>query len=239
MSSNSSTNSKLLKRKQQLIQFHITQKAIDGWQCLNPLNIERIKAKDCAIQSLHFIDLFKDRKIGEYYAEQAHLKGGLMDPEIANLLYKYIPDNYLVQTYPIENINNEFKSWFDTIHKKLKKSYATILKGTRSNNTAHMIVVYKNEKGELILLDPQQHTIYSGNDLIRDYLVNKEKYILLSLFYKNSKIVNKRENNKIKKNKSISRTKKRRRLHSRTKTPPIVPMDISSISKSKKIKKTN
>ena len=41
MPSNSSTDNKLLKRRQHLIQFHITQKAIDGWECLNSLNIER------------------------------------------------------------------------------------------------------------------------------------------------------------------------------------------------------
>ena len=76
MSSDSrSSDYSILSRKTKLLQFEIKPNAIENWRCLNP-HIPRAEAKDCAIQSLTFLQVIKDRKLAEYYADIAHKKGG-------------------------------------------------------------------------------------------------------------------------------------------------------------------
>ena len=96
MSSDSrSSDYSILSRKTKLLQFEIKPDAIENWRCLNP-HIPRHEANDCAIQSLNFLQIIKDRKLAEYYTDIAHKKGGvfLETETIPMFIYNNQPDNY-------------------------------------------------------------------------------------------------------------------------------------------------
>jgi hypothetical protein len=241
MSSDSrSSDYSILSRKTKLLQFEIKPDAIENWRCLNP-HIPRHEAKDCAIQSLTFLQIIKDRKLAEYYADIAHKKGGvfLETETIPMFIYNNHPDNYEA-IFVLHNFwgNKPFDKWYKILDKKLKQGHATILNAWYTKNNkrgGHAFVIGKDRTNTLYAWDPQQHLFLPGYDGLHKYF-SDQNYDQMAYIVKKSKKSRKRSSSKSVSNQPLKKTKKRN---------TISPMDISkksskkrSSSSSKKHRKT-
>jgi len=224
------SSSSLLKRKPTtLLQFILEPTKISRWTCLNP-DIKRSEAIDCTINSLHFLDVIKDRKEAEDFSRKIQLNDnnlsmkGIGSDTFIELLEKYTPENYIMMTmYINKNRDNSYTSWISLLNKKIKPGNATFVLYNNQDNSGHVVIAYKDIKNELYILDTQQLTSYTGNNEIKTYFT-KENINVLHLIYLFPKKTRKYSARKMKIRKSSThsdrKTRKRRRLatHSQPKS---------------------
>jgi len=210
-----SSSDTILKRSMDsLFQVPIKSSAFDSWKCLNPY-IPRDEAKDCTIQTFHFLDIIKDRKLAEHIAKYVHDQGGtnIEHEQIPLYIFKYAEDIYNVERVDYMSwATKPFFTWYKILKKKLKKGYGTIINGHRGGN-GHSFVVGKDKNDILYVWDPQQSIFKTGYDGLHDYM-KKGKYI--TMYYITKKADKPRRSSKSNRSSSSHRITKKHKKDKQT-----------------------
>jgi len=206
----------LKRRLDSLFQVPIKSSAFDSWKCLNPY-IPRDEAKDCTIQTFHFLDIIKDRKLAEQIAKYVHDKNGthsIEHEQIPLYIFKYAEDIYNVERVDYMSwATKPFFTWYKILKKNLKKGYGTIINGHRGGN-GHSFVVGKDKNDILYVWDPQQSIFKTGYDGLHDYM-KKGEYI--TMYYITKKADKPRRSSKSNRSSSSHRITKKHKKDKETK----------------------
>lgn len=212
-----SSSDTILKRSMDsLFQVPIKSSAFDSWKCLNP-HIPRDEAKDCTIQTFHFLDIIKDRKLAEHIAKIVHKQNGTRTIEYHQIpyIFKYVADIYHVVALPVDYVFSKgkpFHIWYEILDKKLKQGYGTIINGRRIDS-GHSFVVGKDKNGTLYVWDPQKYFFDIGYDALRNYFIKQKFY---AIFYITKKADKPRRSSKSNRSSSSHRITKKHKKDKQT-----------------------
>jgi len=206
----------LKRRHDSLFQVPIKSSAFDSWKCLNP-HIPRDKAYDCTIQTFHFLDIIKDRKLAEHIAKIVHKQKGTRTIEYHQIpyIFKYVADIYHVVALPVDYVFSEgkpFHIWYEILDKKLKQGYGTIINGRRIDS-GHSFVVGKDKNGTLYVWDPQKDFFDIGYDALLNYFIKQKFY---AIFYITKKADKPRRSSKSNSSSSSHRITKKHKKDKQT-----------------------
>ena len=156
--------------------FKINQKQFDNWRkdyrC--PPDESNV---DCGAMVLSFLGIPYD--IAEKLQIMSHDKGQLTMPQLRDALnllpyseFENSPNIEDVTTYDYDNIND----MMSFLTNYLPSEYAVIVLGIKKKASfegatrGHFFILYKNEFGNIYVLDPQQSILYTYPEEINNYL---------------------------------------------------------------------
>jgi hypothetical protein len=199
-----------------LLQFKLDKKILEdklnNWTCLQP-DVHREDANDCVINSLHFLDIIKNRELAEEFAKIANIHSKTSLDKILDLLFTFLDARHNSSTYSTATYE-----WLPIIKKQLLSGHATLLLLSKEPPPGHAMIAYKDNDNNLYLFDPQQYTLYN-EDTFDDYF---KVYTMLTLLYTSNKRVLSATRNVIRKNKNERPAKRTRRS-----SPPISPQKLN------------
>jgi hypothetical protein len=206
--------------RQKLLQFKYDDNKLRDklrtWNCLQS-HIPRNTATDCVANSLHFMDIITDRKVAEEYAKHLALTKGARYPDIESQMFTYFINQHGFSEHNRDKTNS--MKWIDILNRDLKIEHITMVLlrnniGDGHDSLGHAVVVYKDKKKQLHLIDAQQQTFMSTDTAISNYFNVGNRYIKMILMQTSNKRI--RAVSTIRKQKSPNTRQSKRTRRSRS-----------------------
>jgi hypothetical protein len=170
-------------RPYRLLQFQFNEKRLrdklSDWSCLQS-DVPREDANDCVINTLHFLEVIKNREISEQFAKIANAGNIPTLDKVLELMFTFLDGKHNSSKY-----SPPFDSWIHILREQLSPKYATLVLLERDPPPGHAVIAYKDGDNTLYIFDPQQSMVYT-EDKLQEYFLENE-YSKLSLIYKSPK----------------------------------------------------
>jgi hypothetical protein len=193
--------------------WKIPRDKIKNWKRLNP-HVPKNEARDCSINSLHYLGIFDDKDIAEIemLSTRANVRGTAYED-----ILKMIFESYAKKGLKAEH-HYYTSNTLEEIRKEIQNDEYTIVSYDRADTTAHT-VVFTKQNGVLYVYDPQDEKCY--NDIMTlEYWQQHEK-IIKFYFLVQDKVTRHRDSKTKqlrKKKPSNERPTKKMKLNSSTKS---------------------
>ena len=193
--------------------WKIPRDKIKNWKRLNP-HVPKNEARDCSINSLHYLGIFDDKDIAEIemLSTRANVRGTASED-----ILKMIFESYAKKGLKAEH-HYYTSNTLEEIRKEIQNDEYTIVSYDRADTTGHT-VVFTKQNGVLYVYDPQDEKCY--NDIMTlEYWQQHEK-IIKFYFLVQDKVTRHRDSKTKqlrKKKPSNERPTKKMKLNSSTKS---------------------